>query len=176
VRQQPRSPNGSSVAAAIAVGGIAVGFGLLGVALAFRRLALGESSRDGVGSDRALLDRGAVLLTDLTKAVAETDSDDRARLPSTAAWEHLGRELAVFQGQLSLAFDEHSEVAVAFEDAVELTDWRTSWVGELGPAAHPGAEGRSRHRAPDDALGELVEARQRYLTAARSHLRRRAFV
>jgi hypothetical protein len=174
------------VAVAVAVGGVAVGCGLFGVAVASRRIrnelnavlaAEQQRTRDGghvrPQEDRGrvelgLLERGTVLLTDLIQAAAEMDLDQRGRAPTTDAWRELGRELAVFQGQLSLWFDDRSEVLAAFEDAVQLTAWRATWVGELGHVARRPEE----RRTPEDVLEELVVARQRYITAARAHLRR----
>lgn len=116
-----------------------------------------------------MLDRGAVLLTALTQAVAEMEVQGRGAPPAADAWRELGSELAVFQGRLSLWFDERSEVAAAFAEAIRLTDLRTTWVGTLW-AAEPQA-GQLRTSSPERILAEFVVARRRYLSVARAHLR-----
>lgn len=188
----------NTVALAIAMAAVAIGCRLIGLAEASRRSrneldaaaarqrtllaaererlhdalhAERERSRNRV--ERKLLDRGAVVLTELTQAVAEMKPDTRGRPPVTDAWRELGRELAVFQGQLSLWFDERSEVVAAFEDAIALTERLASWIGELRDAArHLDEErsGRTRPPSPEQALADLIATRKRYISAAHAHL------
>ena len=197
VPQAEPSLRWNTVALAIAMAAVAIGCRRIGLAEASRRSrneldaaaarqrtllaaererlhdalhAERERSRDRV--ERKLLDRGAVLLTELTQAVAEMNLDTRGRPPVTDARRELGRELAVFQGQLSLWFDERSEVVAAFEDAIALTEWLASWIGELRDAArHLDEEsGRTRPPSPEQALADLIATRKRYISAAHAHL------
>ena len=197
--QAKRSLRWNTAALALVMAAVALGCRLIGLVGASRRsrseldaaaerqrsALAGERDRlhDSLHADREralrrverkILDRGAVLLTDLTAAVAEMDLDTRGRSsPVNDAWNALGRDLAVCQGQLSMWFDERSAVVTEFEGAIALTDWGASWIGELRDRARRLGEeqdGRTRPRSPEQTLADLIATRERYISAAHAHL------
>lgn len=133
-----------------------------------------DDERARRGAERAVLDRGAVLLTELRAVVGAIKLDARGKPILTDPWRECAYQCSSFGARLSLWFDEGSEIVAAFEEIVRLVNGGTTWAAELRSG-----DRRVRLTRPPDArngesertVEDLEACAQRYMRAARTQLR-----
>jgi hypothetical protein len=136
-----------------------------------------EGSRQRREIERALLDRGTVLISDFRDAVADVKLDQRGRPIVTDRWRVAVHAISAFRGRLLLWFEDDSEMVDAFDGIALFAAQSTTWVAELragerkvrltrlpvGAHAEAGANGGR-------TLEEVDLMHLRYVVAARAYL------
>jgi hypothetical protein len=138
-----------------------------------------DDDRARRGAERAVLDRGAVLLTEFRGVVAGIRLDARGKPMGTDAWRESCYECSSFCARLSLWFDEGSEIVAAFDEIVRLADPGTTWATELRSGERrvrltrpsDARNGESQSNSHERTLEDLEACALRYMRAARAHLR-----
>jgi hypothetical protein len=138
-----------------------------------------ESVRQRREIERALLDRGTVLISDFRDVVADVTLDGRGRPITTDRWRKAVHGLAAFRGRLLMWFEEDSDIVAAFDGVSSFAAWTTTWhteirAGERKVRPTRVAQGGSVDdplSPPDFSLADLDLGHLRYVMAARSYLR-----
>ena len=138
-----------------------------------------EGERQARETERGLLDRGTVLISEFRDALADVTLDARGRPVVTDRWRRAVHGLAAFRGRLLMWFDENYEIVEAFDGVTALTAWGACWAAEVRAGERKVKLTRSQHGNGSAALGtpqgfclEDVDVRHlRYVVAARAHLR-----
>jgi hypothetical protein len=120
---------------------------------------------------RAVLDQGAALMVRVQEMLGDLRAQgDRVEVP--AGFDETIQEVATFQSQLRLWFEDNNEIVKAFDDLVG-----TSLAGSLGGslATRPPSVSVEEYQKLREMFaqysGDVLAQRKRYLDAAREHLR-----
>ena len=138
-----------------------------------------EGERQRRETERGLLDRGTVLISEFRDALADVTLDARGRPVATDRWRRTVHALAAFRGRLLMWFDENYEIVEAFDGVTALTAWGACWAAEVRAGERKVKLTRVQEGNGAAGLGaqhgfslEDVDVRHlRYVVAARAHLR-----
>jgi hypothetical protein len=138
-----------------------------------------ERERHRRETERGLLDRGTVLVSEFRDALADVTLDARGRPVVTDRSRRAVHALAAFRGRLLMWFDEDNEIVEAFDGVTALTAWGACWAAEVRAGERKIKLTRAQQGNGTASLGppkgfclEDVDVRHlRYVVAARRHLR-----